>query len=216
MHKIITLIFLVPLFAHSQEVIHVEQYDLDVSTGYRGSELAYIDSLFEASGFTIFLARLLPLCEGEDCFEQSIIREEQDTKRLPADSLFTATYFTGVSWQLVDTSQLIAVDPADYPFLLTQLLAGPRELASDEVVTACYNPRHAILFQNAQGRIIAIQEICFECGHTKVGIYTTQLRYNTAALFWELFARYGRLHYFKMNFPQPNSIKLSEFGTRSL
>lgn len=194
--KNILLAYLV-LFAFSSafaQKIELDNYNLSIETTFHGNELKYIDSIFANSNITVSIVRLLPEFDGRNFYPESIILDKPDRERSSKDSLFLADYFIGVDDRLIDTTSLVLLDSIDMKLCLQELLQGPKELSDEEVITACYNPRHAVLFKDDSGEIIAIQEICFECGNTKVGIYTSEMRYNSTGAFRKLFEKYDLLN----------------------
>ncbi len=189
MKKILLIAILLPMLGKAQE-ISVDRYKLKFNTTFHGSELKYIDSLFNTSQITILITKLLPVYEGESCYEESIIIEEFDWEKSKQDSIFAGEYFTGVRYWLIDSLSVTQIDSVDYQFFLQEILEGPRKLNENELIDLCYNPRHAVIFKDENNNIIAIQEICFECHHTKVAIYTSAIHHNTSFPFKALFKKY--------------------------
>jgi hypothetical protein len=173
--------------------IKLAHYNESIETAFYGNEFNYVDSVFKNIKLEIFLAKLKPLCEDGHCYEESIIETETNWEKSKKDSIFAAEYFTGINERLIDSSSLVKVKKKDYEILLTELLSGPKKMAKNEVVNICYNPRHAILFKDKLGKIIAIHEICFECGNTKVAIYTSEMHHSSISVFKEIFKKYGLL-----------------------
>lgn len=190
MKKLLFVLIFIPQLCISQQ-LKIEELNFSINTSFKGNELAYIDSLFNHVELNIELVQLLPICENNDCYEGSIVLATPNKQRSDLDSIFAAEYFIGVESSRIDTTNSVKVNKEDFPFILNQLLIGPQKLANNELINNCYNPRHAVLFKDQNNTIIAIQEICFECGHTKVAIYTSQINYNTSFAYFELFKRSG-------------------------
>lgn len=162
-----------------------------IETTFYGNELKYIDSVFSNINPKIYLVKLKPYCHDGDCYEESIIQSEFDFKKSKSDSIFAAEYFKGINKSLIDSSSITEVRKEDYAFLLKELLSGPKKLEENVVVNICYNPRHAIIFKDEQDKIVAIHEICFECGNTKVAIYTSEMHHSSISAFKQIFQKYG-------------------------
>jgi hypothetical protein len=56
------------------------------------------------------------------------------------------------------------IDSTDYSSVI-QACMGRRE---SDIMTMCYEPRHAAVFLDDVGKIVGIYEICFECGSGKL------------------------------------------------
>ena len=190
MKTLLYILTFIPQLCISQQ-IKIEKLNFTINTSFKGQELAYIDSLFNHVELNIELVQLLPICENNDCYEGSIVLAISNKQRSDLDSIFAAEYFIGVESSRIDSTNSVKVNKEDFPFILIQLLIGPQKLAENELINSCYNPRHAVLFKDQNNTIIAIQEICFECGHTKVAIYTSEINYNTSSPYFELFKRHG-------------------------
>lgn len=189
-----SLLFLfLPKFAFNQ-IISLEKYNLNVETHFKGKERNYVDSLFHDTTTTIIIIKLLPDCDEKgNCYPESIIRENFNREQQLADSVDVFdSYFAGVKKYLIDFSSAVKVDSADYPFFLLQLL-HPEISTDNQASLICYEPRHAVLFLNAKKEIVAVHEICFECGKTIVSIYANRLHDQTAKPFKSVFQKYGLL-----------------------
>lgn len=183
-------LLILPLIGLSQAIV-VNKYDLTVHSSLDKNDREYSDSLFNSSDFEIFLVKLLPDCdENNNCYAESIIIDDYNWKTPVSDSTFGQFYFQKVNYQLIDSASIIPVDSNDYRFFLSELLEGPRKRDKNEIIDVCYNPRHAVLFKDEQDKIIAVHEICFECGHTKVAMFTSEIRHNSSFPFLKLFRKY--------------------------
>ena len=171
--------------------IKLKHLNDSTETTFYGNELKYIDSVFSNINPKIYLVKLKPYCPDGDCFEESIIEYEFDFKKSKSDSIFAAEYFKGINKSLIDSTSIIEVNHEDYEFLLKKLLSGPKKLDENEVINICYNPRHAVIFKDEQGKIVAIHEVCFECGNTKVAIYTSKMHHSSSSEFKKIFEKYG-------------------------
>jgi hypothetical protein len=190
--KNITLIILVLsaniCFSQQIKLTHITK---SIETTYYGNEFKFVDSVFKEIKPAIFLVKLKPHCENVDCYEESIIETEFNWGKSKPDSIFAAEYFKGINKSLIDSTSIIEVNHEDYEFLLKKLLSGPKKLDENEVINICYNPRHAVIFKDEQGKIVAIHEVCFECGNTKVAIYTSKMHHSSSSEFKKIFEKYG-------------------------
>ncbi len=183
-------LFIIPFFSFSQK-IELEKYGILLQTNLLKIDREYADSVFNTLEIKIALIKLLPHCNDEGkCYPESIINDDFNWNTHISESDFGVLYFRRVNYQYIDSTSLTEIDPSDYAFFLTKLLEGPRKLEDNEVINMCYIPRHAVLFINSLDEIIAIQEICFECGHTKVAISTTDMRHQSSSAFVQMFRKY--------------------------
>ena len=189
----LSLVLLLSGFAFNQ-TITLEKYSLQLETHFKGKEFHYVDSLLHDSEIKIQLVKLIPVCdENRPCYAESIIMEDFNMERQIADSVdYFDSYFRGVKKELIDFSSAVNVEVSDYPFFLKQLLQ-PDIISDNRNSLICYEPRHAVLFINAQNDIVAVEEICFECGKTIIGIYANNLTDGTDEIFKPVFRRYGLL-----------------------
>jgi hypothetical protein len=61
--------------------------------------------------------------------------------------------------------------------------------SENEIIAMCYNPRHAVLFYNTEGKISGIYEICFECNNVKIGIMGTIMFPKSSTYLKSLFSK---------------------------
>jgi hypothetical protein len=190
MKKITAIILMLSVSICFSQQIKLMHFNKSIETTFYGHELKYVDSIFNNIIPTIYLVKLKPYCYEGDCSEESIIETEFNWKKSESDSIFAAEYFKGINKSLIDSTSTCEVSNEDYEFLLSELLSGPKKLEKNVVVEICYNPRHAVIFKDEQSKIVAIQEVCFECGNTKVAIYTSEMRFSNSFLFKGLFEKY--------------------------
>lgn len=182
------LLFLIPAYSFCQ-TITVKQFDLTINTNYEGVELAQIDSLINSDSISISLASLKPVCKGGGpCYEESIIIRRKRSAEMRDSSTWGQSYFSGVRMNLIDSTVPLNIE--DYPRILRVVLGGDVELEPNQSITYCYNPRHAILISNSKDKIIAVYEICFECGNSQIGLIKSELIYGRTGVGAQLFKTY--------------------------
>lgn len=144
-------------------------------------DLEWADSLINEIA-TVHLVQLRPECPDQklldtfeddsilrinNCFPESVIREGHPNFNRIANILDNPS-FEGFDssrtylWKVIDTA---------YHSSIFQACFGKRE---SNVFNMCFMPRHAIFFQNREGKTIAIYEICFECGNAKIATSTVE------------------------------------------
>lgn len=192
MKKTLFLILIICPFVSFAQQIVFDRLNLSINSNLDKADKEYVDSVFNQSAFSISLVKLLPRCKNSgNCYNESLIKEDYNWNTPVSDSTFGDQYFKGVFYQYIDSSSIVEIDTSDYSFFLKELVNGKRKTYKNEIVDMCYNPRHAVLYLNNNGEIIAVHEICFECGHTKSALFTTEMRHNSSSSFRKMFIKYG-------------------------
>jgi hypothetical protein len=200
MHWIKSLFCLLPFLTFGQAndtvlpQIEFEDYPVDFENKTVKFNLEWADTIIKKT-HQIYMVQLRPLCDDgkkrktipphsnsgkEGCYTETVIRTARSNY----------WYDTVIGFDRSRMYKWKALDSADC-FSAINAALGKRE---SDVVNACYDPRHALVFMDSMDQIIGINEICFSCGKSRiafrnveyVNIYVDDFRFLK-----KLFMNYG-------------------------
>jgi hypothetical protein len=119
-------------------------------------------------------------------YEESIILEGKRYKMAHMDSFVFESRFRGVDKEFIHSEYFL--DSLESRMALTEMFNG----AKNKIMTMCYNPRHAVIFYNSEGKTTGIYEICFECSNVKIGIVGTTMFARYAPYLKGLFEKHKK------------------------
>ncbi len=188
MKSICAIVFsLMCLFTNAQ-IVHIDQLDKDFTSYLPKSEQRYIDSVLNANEFTISLVSLKPECDSNgDCYPVSVINEDFE------NFVFDSTFFESVPLHSIQTQLFDSIVPLNinyYKKVLDELLMGEPPSEGSELIQICYNPRHAVIIQDAKEEVLGIYELCFECDKSKVA-FSKIITINGSSDLYGLFLKHG-------------------------
>lgn len=187
---LITWFILVFVQQTDAQSIYLDQLDKEFKSYLPKSEQLFIDSVLNHEAFTISLVSLKPQCDSpNDCYESTVILDDYNWDTPVEDPSFGDLFVERIMTERFDS--IVPLDSADYEPVVSNVLFG--ESLEDAILVRdiCYNPRHAIIFQNKEEKILGVYEVCFECRKSKIGFHRTEYIEGDSTIISDLFIRYG-------------------------
>jgi hypothetical protein len=120
---------------------------------------------------------------NNNSYEESIIIEGDPYPLKHFDSIVFEYKYRGVDKEFITSEHFL--DSSEIRLALSEMFNG----SENEIIAMCYNPRHAVLFYNTEGKISGIYEICFECNNVKIGIMGTIMFPKSSTYLKSLFSK---------------------------
>ena len=117
-------------------------------------------------------------------YEESIIIEGDPYPLKHFDSIVFEYKFKGVDKEFIKSEHYL--DSTEIRLALDEMFKG----LENDIIKLCYNPRHAVLFYNAEGKISGIYEVCFECNNVTIGFVGTVKFARLSPYLQTLFEKY--------------------------
>jgi hypothetical protein len=117
-------------------------------------------------------------------YEESIIIEGDLYPIKHFDSIVFEYKYRGIDKEFIKSEYFL--DSAETRLAFDEMFNG----VENEIITMCYNPRHAVLFYDEKGKISGIYEICFECDNVKFGIVGIVMFARSSPYIQSLFEKY--------------------------
>jgi len=114
-------------------------------------------------------------------YTESIILEGKAYEMVHFDSMVFEFRFKGIDKEFIKSE--VFLDSSETRMALTEMFNGSK----NEIISMCYNPRHAVIFYNSKGKVTGIYEICFECSNVKIGIIGTAIFAKNSSYLKSLF-----------------------------
>jgi hypothetical protein len=105
----------------------------------------------------------------DNSYTESIIKEGKAYELVHFDSMVFEVRYKGIDKEFIRSE--VFLDSSETKMALSEMFNG----YTNEIISMCYNPRHAVIFYNAEGKVTGIFEICFECSNVKIGIVGTKM-----------------------------------------
>lgn len=117
-------------------------------------------------------------------YEESVIIEGDPYPIKHFDSILFEYKYRGVDKEFIKSEYFL--DSTETRLAFDEMFNG----VENEIIKMCYNPRHAVLFYNEEGKISGIYEICFECDNVTIEIVGTVMFARLSPYIQSLFEKY--------------------------
>lgn len=149
-----------------------EKYNLDFTTYLNQQNSDSLNQLLNNQVAYVKLVSLSPVKNFKGSLKNPVEYEEFET----------AIYFDRITLGGVDENRFktsVVVDSSTIQEIILLYYQKNTDSIQDYLYSACYNPRHGIVFYNRSDKIIAYLEVCFECfGTSSTGIFPSYNGFN--------------------------------------